>query len=366
MAYQTGTSLTIDDFVTALKDFALAQGWTIGKFQVTDSGDAGTTPDRLLFLEKGVCHVAFHWEASNTQTAWPVGAGSSFSVNDYQLRGVLGTALNNSKGETDWYVQTGNTITTSETDSDNLTVNNLAGPYTAWYFFSDAGGTYIHAVVQTGDLFTHLSFGVLAQGALTHSGVAYLTGTQNTWWKNSSTTDPANTSLLYNKPEKLRPYPSGAGTDVTNSIGRNNSGMYYAPNALPAGFDTIESYKNRIRKAFAFSNTPTDAIGASPTGMNDIASHHILANSPTWSDYVKLFAVPFIIGNTAGNQACVPGFIPDMRVLNMEGMAPGEEITLVSDTWKVFPQMRQTSWDDVGTVMAPSSGHYAVAIKKIP
>ncbi len=352
MAYSTGTGLTIADFVDALKVFAAAQGWTVGKYD-TASGE------RLLFIEQGACHVAMRWDDSFTVNAYPTASlGSSSPVDDHRIRAVLGTGLNNARTSADWWQQTGQTVATSENDANNLTVNNLAGPFTAWYLFSNAGGTYIHAIVQTGELFTHMSFGVLDQGALTHGGVAYLTGTLNTWWKTANTLDPSNFGITYNRPASLTRYPAGNGGEFPE-----NHGMWYAPDALPAGFPTLHSYQAKVSPSLSFLDKPSDTFAAS---WNRLLTVHALANGPTWSDVVQLFGVPLILQNTAEDQFCVPGFMPDLRLVNMEGMSPGEEIDMNGDTWKVFPQMRQTNWADVAAVMAPSSGQFAVAYKKIP
>lgn len=350
MPYSTGTGLTIGDFIDALKTFTLAQGWTIGKYDTDDH-------QRLLFASKGACFVAMHWEAdvSAFEVATRVSVypaltlGASTDTPDNRLHAVLGTSLDNSKLYGDWWQQPGNLspqIASPGSESDAI-CNNLAGPFTAWYLFSNASGSYIHAVVQTGELFTHFSFGELEQGELTHGGVAYVTGTINKWWKDQNTLNPADPA--YNKPSGLVSYPT-------------HRGVWSAPDALPAGFPAIHNMLDKITPAVRYAEGPNY-----PSQMgNRLLSMHALASKPTWSDVAPLFGIPFLIRNTANDQFCCPGFMPDMRLLNMEGMSPGEEIDFSGDTWKVFPHKRQTNWGDVGTVMAASSGQYAVAYKKIP
>jgi hypothetical protein len=337
MAYSTATGADIEDFMTALKDFADGQGWTIGKWD---------TSDKLLFLEKGVCHAAMRWVPDVDVTDYQ--SGSPVTVQDDYVLGVLGSSLDNSKTASNWAEQPDQTVAGNGISGAGARMNNLAGPFTAWHLFSDADGSYIHAVVRTGQLFSFLSFGTLHQGELTHGGVAYISGTSDTWWKHA--------------PGGGHPYdyvyadPGAKGEFPVNT--RGEGGMWYAPDALPAGFPTLDCHRDKSLRMWWYHTQPT-----SPYYY--MLDHHRLASAPTWSSWTPLFGIPFIARNSASDKLCCAGFFPDIRVLMMDGMLPGQELDMSGDTWKVFPRMRQTSWSDPSSIYAASSGQYALAFKKI-
>lgn len=361
MAYQTGTGNTIADFVDALKNFASAQGWTVSRYD---------TVGRFLNLEKGIVHAAFYWRTDVTKDAYLTANSSQYtSISDHSLYGVLGNAaLINNRDSNTWWDQPGNKgqysafVNNGWNDYYALVVNNLTGPFTSWHFFSDAGGNYIQAVVQTGELFTHLFFGMADKGTLTHSGAAFLTGTWNYWWPTHYLTDASSLAnqYYYNRMQYLRAYPAGGPGSQFDNLG-NFGGQFFVPNALPAGFPTMGSMRDNVVAPMSFRDKPTATL----QDLTHPLSHIIMCPAPTWSGYVPMFGVPLIIANNLKDRICCVGFYPNFRLLNMEGMSPGQEINLNGDIWKVFPLKCQRQWADTGMGRWNTSGHYAVAYKKI-
>lgn len=361
MAYQTGTGNTIADFVDALKNFASAQGWTVSRYD---------TVGRFLNLEKGIVHAAFYWRTDITQEAYlTAGSSTRTYIADHTLYGALGNAaLINNRDSSTWWDQPGNKGQYTAfangywTEDYGLTVNVLNGPFTAWHFFSDAGGNYIQAVVQTGELFTHLFFGLVDKGTLTHSGVAFLTGTWHFWWPSHYDTTPAAFENYYyaNRLDYMKSYPGGGHKSMLSSTGPK-TGQFYAPNALPAGFPSLSSMHHSVIPPISYRDKPTSDLRDQSLPL----THVLVCPAPTWSGYVPMFGVPLLIINNAGDRCCCPGFYPNFRLLNMEGMSPGQEINLNGDVWKVFPLKCQRQWADSRMGRWATSGHYAVAYKKI-
>ena len=58
------------------------------------------------------------------------------------------------------------------------------------------------------------------------------------------------------------------------------------------------------------------------------------------------------------------GDVSDMRLMNMRNNAPKDEITIGSDTWKVFPMISNNPNINIGNSPNPSSGGYAIALRK--
>lgn len=366
MAYATGTGSNQQDFLDAVRSFGLGLGWTINKFDTTN---------KLLYMSKGLCRICLEW-FNVSVTVWN-GATSS-SVSEGRIIGSLVQTIGTTN---DWYAFAGGATapnTTGRTGGPTLMMSNMQGPYVGWFLFSNATGDYIYAVVQTSaDTYTYLGFGNADKGGLTHSGAAFaFSDGGKTWYRDSS---PASTvvtspSLIYNK-------PGSGGNFFAASVDRFNTACFhiYTENALPAGF------LNNVASASFFANLTNsrnsqtamplktrgrayDTPSIWPTSSALSAHLHdcvITMSAPGYTSFVPMLGIPLIFVNSVFSLACAVGSVPDLRVLNMTGMSPQQELALGSDTWKVFPQLRQADWSSSLVTEAPSSGQYAFAVKKI-
>ncbi|AEY69558.1 hypothetical protein AH2_00052 [Burkholderia phage vB_BceS_AH2] len=352
MAYQMGGGGGVVDFVTALGNFAVANGWTKVKSGVNADGG-------YLFIEKNLCHLALQY--FNT-IAWYVDQYTGTSQGTVRLpnhgfQATVNRSIDASK--TTFWQHPG----FPRTDSTNSTyfstqVWDLTGPLVAWHFFSNATGDYIHAAVNTqADRWVHFSFGHIDKGALTHGGAAYVTGTKNPWWRDSNQPDPNHNSYTYNRPQ-WHNYPF-AGV---------NSNLY-VPDAFPSGFtDIVNSQNWNTQQSLHYKTMQTrmrpDTFPENTNGACPL-DHVVAAHVPSWSGNVPLYGAPSMTKHYSDGRICAIGMYPDVRFLNMEGMLPGQEINLSGDVWKVFPITRQESWASGGRVFILTSGQYAIAYKKI-
>lgn len=349
MPYATATGSNTQDFVDAVRQFAVANGWTQVKWDTTN---------RLLFLEKGICKVSIGWNVTGTQVAYTQNSttsGERADVNDYIVKATLATAL--VPGATNYYGHTGSLVA-NDTDADRVVCNNLTGPFVDWHLFSNVAGDYIHAVVQAqAGLFTHFGFGVGDKLGMTHGGVAYLSGTNSIWWKDSYEASAAANAYDYNKPA------SSCGLQFASTGGR----QLYVPDALPAGqsFNNVVSVNGTGIHQLVMQSNSDSQWPIYPQNGARLLDFVIGSAAPAWSGQVPLIGIPIIVMNSDSTRAICVGAYPDVRICNMTGLLPGQEITMQGDTWKVFPAMAQRSWGDSAVVKAPSSGQYAVAYKKI-
>lgn len=353
MAYSTGSGGNVGALFAAIRDFAVAQGWT-------KSGEGTSATGGYLFLEKGVCHMSAQYYTNWTSNNAYDDNGNQITVNNYGLRAVVNSSIN--PALTTYWGHPGYPLA-GELNLDNYyatTVKDLTGPLVAWHLFSDVDGNYIHAAINTqADRWVHFGFGNADKGAMTHSGAAYVTGTNNPWFRDSNNSDPTNeNAYTYNMPRHHNaPF---AGTDS----------IYYIPDALTADFypfaamnrwngtdhvcivnSTLITYnKPQLFPSTGFGSAMLDAT--------------IAANTPSWSGQLPMHGSPLLVRLYDSSKYCIVGMFPDVRLLNMEGLLPGSEITLGTDTWKVFPITRQNSWSATGT-LTMTSGQYAVAYKKI-
>lgn len=360
MAYQSGGGGTISDLVNAIRDFSIAQGWT-------NSGQGSLSSGGYLYLSKGICKVSMQWDNTHTETSYQTpGSSTTTSVHNDRILAFVNDAF--STGVTTWFGHgTAYPGGTQEYQGMASCVADLYGPLGAWYLFSNSTGDYIHVAVQTtSDRFSHFSFGLVDKGSMTHSGAAYVTGTNNVWWPDNQASDPSSGQLTYNKPvNHLAPF---MGNSVRGNIGRGST--LYIPNALPgdmpvcgcsfalSGQASCDPYST-----LAMQNTPLLFPMNAPGGLLD---HVISASAPAWAGVTPMMGLPAILGKHDASKFCAVGLYPDVRLTNLDGVDPGQELTLGSDTWKVFPILRKAPWSDSGVAFKPSSGLYGIAYKKIP
>lgn len=361
MAYVTGSAADLQSLLTAIRDFALAQGWTVDKFV-----GSATPASNLLFLRKGVCFATMQG-GSNTFNDYT--SGSAVSSNDIVLRCAIGTGIttalttfNNHPGS----------LVTSQTDTDQTVINDMAGPFTSYHMFADATvGDHIHVVIQTApERWQHFSFGHLDKGSLTHSGVAYASGVSRAWQQRF-----AGGSVTGNNDYNEvggQPYPFVGPITGNNQIyGHSGGCQFHLPDALPNNLTNWPIVQAASSHSLLIGINPSRPVdypsGQSGTTRMRLLDTLIMNPATQWAGNVLLWAMPVLITSAALSQMCYVGDFPNVRALNMEGMTPQQEILLGSDTWKVFPIGRQSSWGlkaDIGDQFA--SGHFALAYKKVP
>lgn len=375
MAYATGGSgANITDLMDALRTFAVGQGWTVDKWDSTA---------RLLFLSKGSCAVSMFGDTSVTATQWTGanGGGSSAVIPDHWLRIALNTS--NNAGLSTFWGHPGSVVTFAG-DGEQITINGLTGPYVAWHFFADSSvGDHIHCVVQiNAECFMHFSFGHVDKKGLTHSGVAYVTGQVNTWFRNVQTFNPSNTNQSpYNRVQRqnipfLRASDQGANGSHDNAmplILRNTDAWpasWTAAGVFVVGRDGVAPhYRVNLNYSRGWSHPNQFPSGGDFSGY--LLDQVLIAEPTPYSNIVPMFPVPCIRSyynsiDQSLNRLCYLGDFPNVRAMNMTNLTPGQEITLGADTWKVFPALRQTSWESEGVIDGASTGQYAVAYKKVP
>lgn len=345
MAYATGSATTCNDLISAIRDFASLQGWTIAK-----------TAANLLFLNKSTCFVAMQAFSYNYND---FATGVSVSMPDTRLEMSLSTsftvALNN------YYGHPGS-LCTAANDTDRVATNMLQGPFTEYHLFSGAVGEpdYIIVSVKTGaDTWRQFGFGMIDKGAFTHSGAAWLAGGNcGYFYRQSSST---LTSQYYNDVDSC-PYPFLEASNVmpnTNTKAR----QLYAPDAMP---NTANWPAMRADLMIPGINTSYDPYVQWP-GLSSGRMLSALNGSKTsdYGGYAMLWPVPIIPYSSADSKSCYIGDLPGVRGVNMEGLVSGQEIMLGADTWKIFSIGRQAGWGTQTQLgFQYSTGHYGLAFKK--
>lgn len=356
MSYATGSAANLNELLAALQTFAAARGWTVVKW---------TSASNLLFMSKSSCFVAMQGSTASV-THYPGGVSTTYT--DTVLRVALSTSLTSSLTT---YNSHPGSIVTSAADADRIEVNDLVGPFSTYHFFSgdESGGDppYIHVVVQTAtDRWQHFSFGMVDKRGLSHSGVAYLMGMNRVYYRNNASL--TTTTQRYNDPaQQATPFDGGRGS-LAQSVALY---QFYLPDVLPVSWAApaiVSNYQDATAALPTLTQNITPAMRPTNYGGSDfprLLSSVIASPVSQWAGNVTLFPCPVFISNAS--QLCHVGDFPNVRIVNMDSLGPGSEITYGTDTWKVFPSLSQRAWgqDRLAGFDGPSTGQYAVAYKKV-
>jgi hypothetical protein len=312
MAFQTGSSASIENLMVQLSAFLTANGWTQDFFTTGDGGVIG-------FSKNGV-FVCFKW-AETTD-------GGTLAV--YQ-----NTSNDNS---TSLWLATGDSG--SGTASNTLTnldaarsVNQFAGPHSGyWFFENDSNPAYCHVVVEVdAGRFRHFGFGEIEKiGVWTGGEYCY-----GHWWN------------------------QGSSTIDNPAAGQHDFGMegYSLQSTLFRGTMRVDGYAGEPSAATVWA-----LMGSGNTGAagNDRAGNPRYQASGGWRvsrEFQHLHAFELSLLNAFKPMATVPvellnfagapdqirrvGYQADIRMMNIANLDPGQIINIAGDNWYFFPWVRK-------------------------
>ena len=282
MAYSTGVTTSPVDYLTQIETFANANGWT-----VATGGTGGDSPlGQVSMSSDGIFVNAIAEAASN------------------RIRSMIATAYSSG---TQFYAQSGAAGGGSSTVSTHTVLGLLSGMSSNnYYLFGNTSSPrYVHAVLEiAAGKFLHWMFGTCAKYG-TFTGGGYNTCL---YW------DPS-TNVGIHVPFAWRP----AVTQCTS---------YLRADSLLGGGSP--QWKKDL--GFLMYNSGLGAQNLTPIlaapGLNNLTMRsHLLPN------FLKIEQTE--TGGVQNN--IVIGHTPDLRFISMDGRAPKDELTIGTDTWKVFP-----------------------------
>ena len=314
MAYETGTSSSVNDLLDKFRLFAIAQGWAVNRWATVGSG-------RELCIQKGSAY--FNFRAWNNETALVNGSNQS---------GKTGIAINGSdgySGANTWDRQPGYPQRQSGGSLDQahawfpLVIN--FGPFPAYHFFApDSKTLYAEVEVSTG-IFMRFGCGSLDlfnPAAPGGGRFFYATGgqhvTNGTYWYDWLGNDSDNAQYaLEEVPFRCADYTTTQPSYLTGSY-------------LRVQHDSFNNWAFSSRN-FSTSNTASICQGG---GVHDRPIRDLSPNALNGVGVI----LPNIVSVNRNDEFLNPvGTIPGMRYMDMTNYLPGDEFTLGSDTWKVFP-----------------------------
>lgn len=330
MAYQTGTASSQEDLMNALNVFAVAQGWT--------SNIMSTTNDWMA-LNNGSVYVQFRWDNTG-------------AIAMFHSRGFINTSTapgnhtdDDGCGTVDASAPYNATISTGR----RINVGN--GPYTSYHFFTDGTTKYIHVVLEySPGIYRHFSFGTINKRGTWTGGEYAVAHTQLGQFPNAG-------SVLW------------SGTDSgTTTADANECGSLH-----------IESFPNQTAgqgKWLLFTNQTTSlgndrqstprariACPGGAYGYNPWLSAYGFFRANLLNGFLPLIPIPIWWRDTAPapDQVMLLGFAPDVYMIQMGSLSPGQEFTIGADTYKVFPFVRK---QDLSVTEESKNG--GLAYRKVP
>ena len=379
MAYVTGASADINTLLTAIKNFAVANGWTANAtdtFTLTFASygwNGGAAHADTMSMVSSVGSSDAYRNQSETSlvanrvvltkngVSWQL-----FAVNKKLLKnGVSGTYACLEAWACDGFAA-GTAANLQTNNRKFVMVGPMATSLYGYHLF--ANGDFVHVVIEeTPGRFRHLSFGFINKyGAF--AGGQYLTAGCPI---EASTTTP----YAFNTGSHMVPFGSNAqGTSRAALASNGYPGTYVRADIdgwtvgwrlLSIGYwDTANldvmgcgTYGNTVNGRAGYVSYSTQvsmhtlahdlAYHCSPQSYNGLA--------PMLPCYVGVNRTPYVGSWT------LLGEFPDVRFLNIANFNPGDELTLGTDVWKIFPL-----WNKAYTLGAePISYDYGLAYRKV-
>lgn len=308
MAYLTSAANDPNELLDKLRLFAPSAGWAVDGFR-----DRTAATGKALSLHAGSLHATWMSQTTggdgNNPSPFFLGFGhTSYSANanpDVQNEASLPV----------W-------------------TNFVQGPYSAVYFFGGSGASpYLHVVVETqAGTFKHFGTGRLVPQGVVTTG-QYVYGSQ--WYYHNAYIDSPNAGQH-----------SVAFDDTFANYVSPSTRVRADYDGIAPRWHAVPTDNNDSRRLVCGWRSAT-----SPLGLPQRTGHSMLTGRapgyPLWC------AVPRGAGLFSGI-----GHPPDLRFIRLDSYAPGEEVSLGTDHWKVFPVHRKN-----GPVGTPTSGIYGYAYR---
>lgn len=246
-------------------------------------------------------------------------AGILAGATDIQTRGCLGYSP-----AAAWNAQPGNAGLTH-------TINVGAGPYTSYHCWvgDEDGNDYVHLTIEkSAGEFRHWALGRLVPfGSIT--GGVYCDGT----WLEDNTT-------FRNSPE------SGSHRHLCDANTNLTGGHVWVD--YDAKVNTWQAVTDSQATNRHFGSTRS---GGMWSNFHTIGYQNWNFRTPQWP--MTYFA------NRASNLRSPIGRMPNIRAVNVRNFFPGQEVTIGSDVWKIFPVFQKQIGSVANTIV--SSGLYGYA-----
>lgn len=314
MAYETGVSTSPQDLVSKIYNHATANGWTGVRNNGAVTGASGaqhSLSDGSAAVSNQINMVGFN-AANTAEIAMQPSTGDGGSGVQFFNH----TGSPNTSGTRGTYVSMGHGTSTAAL--------GFAGAHVAYHIFSGshADGRYVHVVCEaTAGVFYHMMFGTILKAG-SFNGGQYAT---------ASNVRPQTSAQV------MWPFSSGGLTGQGTQWLRGDGLYSFGTPGWQALHGAAHSPSNNSTVAAMTSTLYQGGLigfnGRTPLGP---------VVAPFWQT---------VTPSGSSTLFYLLGHLPDVRLVNMDGREPGEQIVLGSDTWHLFPAYRKTT-DGTSTTTA--------------
>lgn len=321
MTYENGTAVDLEDLLSKIDTFATTThgGWTAGY-----SPNPNTT-NGWFELHKGSLSASFKY----------VPGGGGLHLSCHQASGYINTST--APGEHTADSGNGyNGTSTGHSEANLLSercVRDLGdGIFPSYHLFADdVDQDYIHVVVEaTTGMFRHFGFGLLDKFGDNWTGGEYLYGHYHDIATTAIATDPNHQTLL----DAL----GGSGDVIRAGTVRIASGL---ANQGAAVWGVSAALASASLLTDSASNVRRQIHGGYRAGIEARGFGNVIGNSS--SGVVPLYSIPAYYRDPNNARVYLLGYMPDIRAFNTRNFEPGEEVTVGSDTWVMFPVSIKTT-----------------------
>ena len=326
MAYQTGTATDLGDLLTQLDTFIVANGWTQNDF---DDG-ASVAAEGFAQWTKNTIHVGVKWVANapnNMSIHQATGNGGAVFPGAHT--GDSGNGYNASFG------------TDAQLD-DERCVNDIGdGPFVSYHFFEqDASPAYVHVVVEiASETFRHFGWGEMEKFN-DWTGGDYCYGHFADEATNSSAVDTGAYPLF----DGIQPSTASTARRCATIQAQDLPNQLAAERWLhhQGGATDLDS-ADRLDTAGEIKRVTFGGFRGGPVAY-PMASFR----SDVSTGHIPMYPFAIFLRDFTNDFVYFLGNIPDIRGIDMFNFSAGQSVTIGSDTWFLFPQVRRTEDNVVG------------------
>lgn len=345
MQFLLTNAVDLNGLLIALKNFLSAHGWTV---LADGTGGGGLT----LEMTNANGHSFAFSSSTNGEFDWSTGVSVAF--NDRLLKCQF---------------QKSNIGLAAGYTTREMITNDMNGPFTNIWLFTDDAATYCHCVMQTGNArFNHFSFGDLNDKGLHAIVVPYAMGLYYRYWREGLNYLTGN--LPFNTPSHgahvVGFFCEGANTETVAATGQAiRLGL---PNGL---VDPALGFTAGAIEAPMLRPTSARYCRVDPSGNN--VGHFLdflfQYDNQGYTGGVPIFPATAIVRNVANTAHTIIGEFPNIGQVDMDGLSPAQELTFAGDTWIVFPLKQQGTFEATNAGINPqpmcNSWKQGIAIKKV-
>lgn len=319
MAYETGTSSNVNDLLDKFRLFAVAQGWTVNRWATVGSG-------RELRIQKGAAFYNFR--------SW---SNETMLVNGTSTAGKFGITMNGSDGFSSGagvHLQPGYPVRNSATGGNQCVTMfplvTTTGPFPTYHFFAPDNKTLYAEVEVTTGVFQRWGCGSLDlfNPAAPGGGRFIYSTTSQHVTAGSGLPDWLNMDADNTDQTELVPFRAADFSSINSTTGTSGRS---AASMVRVQFGSFDNWAGSGRSVSTADGLNMACQGG---GVHDKILREF---SPNPLNGIGVL-LPNIVSLNAAGEFLVPiGVMPGLRYMDMTNYLPGDEFTIGSDTWKVFP-----------------------------